>query len=132
MATYNPDDIIGKTIYAVKRVNGYNLADVNSNPIYTFNPGAAVGVVFSYVSNPDGLYWQFRYNGKSYFVKHGQGLFNLTDLKNQGLQTEAEKAAEAAEAKKGPLDKIFDFGKKSATAIIIVLLGVYAYNNIKK
>jgi hypothetical protein len=132
MATYNPDDIIGKTLYALKRVNGYNLADEKSDPIYTFNAGAPVGVVFSYVSKPDGLYWQFRYNNRSYFVKHAQGRFNLSDLKNQGLQTEQEKAQAEAEANKGPLDKIFDFGKKSATAIIIVLLGIYAYKQTRK
>jgi len=132
MATYNPDDIIGKTIYAIKKVNGYSEASELSAAIYTFNVGAPVGVVFSYVSKPDGLWWQFRYNNKSYFVKHAQGTFNLTDLKNQGLQTEAEKEKTKAEANKTTLDKILEFGKKSATGIILVLLGIYAYKNLKQ
>jgi hypothetical protein len=131
MATYNPDDLINKTFYAIKRLNGYSEASTLSAPIYTFNLGAPVGVVFSYVSKPDGLWWQFKYNNRSYFVKHEQGAFNLTDLKGQGLQTEAEKAQAEAEANKGPLDKIFDYGKKSATVIIAVLLGIYAYKNLK-
>lgn len=132
MPTYNPNEVIGKTIYAIKRVNGYSEASEQSAPIYTFNSGAAVGVVYSYVSKPTGLWWQFRYNNKSYFVKHEQGAFNLSDLKNQGLQTEAEKAKAEAEANKSILDKIFNFGKKSATGIILVLLGIYTYKQLKK
>jgi hypothetical protein len=134
MASYNPDDLIGKTFFPIKRVFAYKDASTIDKPIFFFDPsvGNPIGVVFSYVQKPTGLWWQFKRNTKSYFVKHEEGAFNLKDLKNQGLQTEAEKAEAEAEKNKSYLEKIFDFGKKGGTAIIIVLLGIYAYKNLKK
>jgi hypothetical protein len=128
MASYNPDELIGKTFYPIKRVFAYADASTIDKPIYFFDPGTPIGVVFSYLNKSSGIWWQFKRNNKSFFVKHEQGLFDLKDLKEQGLQTEKEKAEAEAEANKSFLDKIFDFGKKSATGIIIVLLAVYAYN----
>ena len=132
MDKYNPDDLIGKTFYPLKRVFAYGDASTIDKPVYFFDPGNPIGVVYSYLSKPTGLWWQFKSGSKSYFVKHEQGLFNLKDLKDQGLTTEKEKREAEAEANKTTLEKIFEFGKKSATAIIIVVLGVYAYNQTKK
>jgi hypothetical protein len=134
MATYNPEDLINKTIFAQTKINAYKAADKQSQILYTFQPGATVGIVYSFVQKPDGLWWMFRYrpnpnvNAISYFVKNELNQFNKKDLESQGLLSTKEKAEAEAEKDKSILDKIFDFGKKSATGIIIVLLAVYAYN----
>ena len=134
MPTYNPEDFIGKTIFAQTKINAYKAADKKSDILYTFQPGATVGVIYSFLQKPDGLWWQFRYrpnpnvNAISYFVKNELNQFNKKNLEEQGLVSTQDKAEAEAEKNKSVLDKVFDFGKKSATAIIIVLLAVYAYN----
>lgn len=130
MPYYNPEAVRGKTLFAIKTVNARLAADKESDVLFTFKPGSTVGVVNMEIPKTDGVWWQFkRAGGRSfYYVKHEEGLFSLKALKEQGLQTEKEKAEAEAEANKSILDKIFDFGKKSAIGIIIVLLAVYAYN----
>ena len=130
MPLYNPESIWGKTLFSIKTVKAHLAADKESDVLFTFKPGATVGIVNRDIPKTDGIWWQFKRAGGTnfYYVKHDEGLFSLKALKEQGLQTEAEKAEAEAEANKTILDKIFDFGKKSATGIIIVLLAVYAYN----
>jgi len=137
MPTYNPEDFIGKTIFAEKSINAHRAADKESDVLYRFQPGSTVGVIYSFLQKPDGLWWQFRYrpnpnvNAISYFVKNELNQFNKKDLESQGLISTEEKAEAEADKNKSYLDKLFEFGKKGGTAIIVVLLGIYAYKQLK-
>lgn len=102
--SYSSDDIIGKSLYAVKPVPLVRLAFDDSKPMYTVKPRDLVGVVDTYLSpqlNRSSVYWSFKdKNGRNYYAKHVPGAFNLSDLKEQGLKdthtkiVEAEKKAE--------------------------------------
>lgn len=134
MPTYNPEDFIDKTIFAQTKINAHKAADKTSDILYTFQPGATVGVVYSFLQKPDGLWWHFRYRPNpnvsaiSYFVKNELNQFNKKDLESQGLLSTEQKAEAEADKNKTLLDKIFEFGKKGVTGIIVVLLAVYVFN----
>ncbi|MEB3213979.1 MAG: hypothetical protein VKL39_21705 [Leptolyngbyaceae bacterium] len=98
---YSVTEIIGKTLFpASQPVKLYRTPDVKSPVIFTVNPGTGLGIVFSYVQRPDGIYWQFTDgNGRPYFAKHEPGRFSLTALRQQGAQSTIEKIKEDQQAK---------------------------------
>jgi len=96
MATYSANDIVGKSLIAKRTIPVFKLpAATWNNRIGVVNKGNSVGVVYSYVQRPDGIYWMFKPKfGSTYYVKHNPGDFDLSNLQTQGVISQEEKAEE--------------------------------------
>jgi hypothetical protein len=139
---YNADDIIDKTLYALARVPIFDLPFEKVNgqlqqPVGYVEPGNMVGVVYSYVL-PDPtrdrqhLYWEFyRTDGTVYWTPQYAGLYDDAFLKGQGVQTEEEKAAAAADANLPWYEQLLTkYGKPLVIGLLItsvVTAGVKGY-----
>ena len=98
--TYSAADIIGKTLFA----KGYSVnlrsgASTEAPIVAKTQPGEAVGVVYSYLEQPDGLWWMIqRPAGSAVWARHNPGAFDLEAIKQQGVKTTEEKIKQAEEA----------------------------------
>jgi hypothetical protein len=149
MPTFSPDQIIGKTLIAKKRISVYKIPPVPSKGIkgvvwsnITIEPGNPVGIVYSYVGgNLDPLFWQFitptqnaTQIGGSYYVKHNEGDFDLTSLQDQGVLTTKELLDLKADEDKTWIDKLLETasgGIGFQNIIKYVLYGGAIYFGIK-
>ena len=127
MATiYNADQVIGKTLYmnAGKSINIRKLPSISSDVITVAKSSEYVGVVYSYVTKSDGIWWQLDRGNVVCWVKHAEGYFDVQALASQGALTPEEIAARKAESEKTFGDKILDkVGGLAKTGLII--LGCY-------
>jgi hypothetical protein len=89
--TYSADDVIGTTLYAKKAIKGLSLPSQNSTVLKTYKTGEMIGVVYSYISHTDGMYWQIEKPGGYFYVFHAAGNFSSQALKDQGVLTTTEK-----------------------------------------
>jgi hypothetical protein len=71
---YRVSDVIGETLIANRNVDVFLSAQDNANPVKTFNRGAIIGVVYSWLSPSTyrkHFYWSFlTSSGVSYYVRH--------------------------------------------------------------
>jgi hypothetical protein len=122
---FNAGQVIGKTLVARQPVSLTRLPKNGANSIYVVQPGQTVGIVQSYVApsaSRFNLWWSFvDSNGKPFYAEHEPGLFDVQNLRNQGLLTLEERKEKADEAAKPVSTKIMDLVKKTA------LLAVAAY-----
>ena len=112
MPTYNISQIIGKTMYAVKTVQVYNLPYDNQQPIRSINAGQPIGTVYSFVlpttGRGDSYFMFYSLTGQAYYIKYESGNLRITE----GALT----IEEAEAAKRDWLDKIADgFGVSDGT-----------------
>ncbi|MEO6498294.1 MAG: hypothetical protein ABIN95_04745 [Mucilaginibacter sp.] len=136
MATYNADQIIGKSLIAKKPVVLKRTANDSAKTIYTVPVGGTVGVVYSYIGGGSAPLWWMFYdsNQATYYAKHESGLFDLDVLKDQGAldtkeQADQEKQKEADQSSMFPsIPNPFDgFGKsleKTLQTVAIVAAAV--------
>ena len=123
---YNADQVIGKTLYmnAGKSINVRKLPSITSEVITVAKSSEYVGVVYSYVTKSDGIWWQLDRGNVVCWVKHAEGYFDVQALSSQGALTPEEIAARKAESEKTfgdkILDKVFSLGK-----IGLIILGCY-------
>jgi hypothetical protein len=89
--TFSASDIVGKSLIAKKRVDIFDTVHSNRKRIAFVRPGDSVGIVYSWLSRPDGLWWQFKSGSNYYYAKHAEGLFDVSNLKTQGVLTLEEK-----------------------------------------
>ena len=131
--TYSAADIIGKTLFAKGyKVNLRRGASSDSEIVGQTQPGEAVGVVYSYIMQPDGLWWQIdRPAGAAVWARHNKDAFDIEALKQQGVQTTEEKIKEAKEAEMTTGEKIFSFAKKGLTIAAIVAAGYFIFKELK-
>ena len=84
MPQITADKVVNRNLYAKSRVYGYDGTFQNVTTIYT--PGQLIGNVYSYIQQPDGLYWMVYkttadYNGmRPTYIKHDQSKLSLPDL----------------------------------------------------
>lgn len=131
---FSADQIVGKSLFAKKKVVLKRLPSDDAATIYTVPSGTAVGVVYSWVgggSSP--LWWQFLdENKKAYYAKHETGTFSIEALKEQGAldvkeQAEEEKKKKEAENGGGSLFDIPNpFGDINLKPLQMVGYGVAA------
>lgn len=125
MSTYSLSDIVNKSIVARGDVRLYRLPLDSAPVVYTVKSGQTVGVVYSYLLPSAGrssVYLMFMdNNGRPYYIRWGGGV-DKKALEDQGLLSEAEKAAAAAEANKSGLDKALDSVQKIALGVGALLL----------
>jgi len=126
MATYNANEIIGKTLIAKKPVEIFRIANDNAPAVYTASPNETIGVVYSYLlTSPSrkNLYWQFYdQNNKPYYVEHMAGRFDIKSLSDQGALTIEEKKEAMEAAAESTSDKIFRYVKNGALLMAAVYL----------
>ena len=124
---YSAAEIVGKNLVAQKNVPLYRLPDDKAKAIYTVPAGTSVGIVVSYVKpKTDGtrnfLYWQFKdQNGKYYYVRHEENVFNIKALKEQGTKTVQEQTDEANENK----DLFAKYFKQYGIPVLLGIAGLY-------
>lgn len=118
---FNASQIVGKQLVTAQPVQV--LKNPNTKDVIRLVPAATdLGTVFSYVTRPDGIYWQFLRNGVPYYVKHFTGAFNLDILKQQGSKDLTTQFQEATAKEQGTLDKVLNTAKFIAIAIAAALL----------
>lgn len=123
--TYSIDDVIGSTLYAKTSVNALSVPSENSSVIAKFKTGDRIGQVYSYISHPDGLYWQIEYNNGYFYVKHEAGKFSTQALSEQGVKDVETKREEREESEQTVLDKLKNSSKtviKTVTILAIIVL----------
>lgn len=135
MATiYSADQIIDKSLYmaAGKSINIRTLPDtVNGVIVTNIKGGGFVGVVYSYVTKPDGIWWMIQRDNKKYWCKHYEGAFDIKSLSNQGALTPQQIAERKAEAEKSlgekAIDKVFGIVKPLAYLIGGVIVASFIF-----
>ena len=92
MPEVTADKIIGKNLYAKKRIDKLNLS---LKKVGEFKAGDNVGIVYSYIQRNGNVYWLFKpAYGSQYLVKHDSTAFQLTQAVKQAIEkqkTEVEK-----------------------------------------
>lgn len=120
MATYNANEIVGKTLFAKKKINVFDSSKADGKIIYSVNPGESLGVVYSWGMNNGALWWQLEANNFGAFVKHEIGAFDVKALEDQGAQTTLDKIEAEKEANKSTFDKIAELVTKNIKTIAII------------
>lgn len=100
--TFNADQVIGKTLYALQDLPIYRDPSDSANSVFTVKRGSPVGVVYSYLSPKEGrsyLYWVFKdTGGREYYAIHKQGLYDFKAIQDQGGKDTETVVKEAATA----------------------------------
>ena len=132
MATFNADQIIGKTLVAKTQVPLLRLPNDDAQIVYNVSPGQSLGVVQSFLlpgPNRTNLYWQFKdANNRFYYSEHLQGRYDIQELQDQGALTLQQQQAAATEASLTTTDKVFRLIKNA----LLIGAGVYLVNTIIK
>ena len=102
MALYSVDQIINRTLIAKEPVKIKRLPFDSEPTVYTVQPGATVGTVYSYLlpmAGRSNLYWMFydEFN-RPYYAEHKEGRYSLTALQAQGAKTDLEIEQDKARA----------------------------------
>lgn len=94
---FTADQIIGKKMYAKQPVSRLSYS---FNRTGTIQPGF-VGVVFSYVTRPDGVYWIITGGPSGFLVKHEAARLSLDPVERKQLEVkqQAQKEKELIETK---------------------------------
>lgn len=84
MPTFSADQIVGKKLYAAKRLTAHTHGDKKAPIVKVFQPGELVGTVFSWVEPSSGVWWAFSGgNLPDMYVRHERGAFDWEKLKQQ-------------------------------------------------
>jgi len=126
MATFNPDDILGKKVIADRPAPIKNSPFDNSPVVKTIPKGQAIGTVYSYLLPANGrtnLYWQF-YDvwNKPYYAADASGIFNTVALQAQGVKSFEDKKNELDDAEESLEDKIKNWAIWGAAALAAFIL----------
>lgn len=74
------DNVIGKDIYALATVYGYNIPNTTGTVLYTFNAKDDIGNVFSWLQNSAGVWWQLAdSHNNNFYVLHETGKLSLSN-----------------------------------------------------
>lgn len=134
--SYNANELVGKTLYANKKMNVYYSwkYPTDANIRFTVKPGDMVGVVYSWLTVGNEVWWQIEapatavhpYDNQA-FIKQIPGAFDQNFLQEQGAETTAQKTAEqkaaeeaAKEDAKSFSSKMFDFLTTNIKTVAII------------
>jgi hypothetical protein len=126
MATFNAEDIVGKTLYAKTAVPLKRRPEDTGEIIFTVDPGKIVGVVDAYINPKAGrnknLYWQFSDGSRYFYAEHIVGRFDLSKLQVQGTKSLEEEREEEKEAAMTLTDKIGRWLGYAGVGVLLFLL----------
>lgn len=94
---YDVADIIGKTLFPRVTVEVFNnLPSRGGQKIGTVKAGSPAGTVYSWIQDSvtKNIWWQFQQGSSYYYIEHATGRFDVSNLKQQGVLTVAEKIEE--------------------------------------
>lgn len=120
MQTYNPRDIIGKSLIAKRTVPVYSIANANNRFRIGFvKSGNSLGVVRSFIQKPDGIYWEFDQplGAGTYYAKHQTGDFNVSSLRTQGVISREEQKEQERKEELNWFERIVDKTQSTGSAI---------------
>jgi len=120
MPTFNASEIIGKTLFAKSDVNIVNASGVVLGKVKAGNP---IGTVYSWItdkSNGDILWMFYDSSQNPYYVRHKEGLFDVKELREQGVMTTKEREDQAKEDAKPWYQKLGEKAGKTFITIVIV------------
>lgn len=110
MPTYRLEDLAGKRVRAAKTVKVYRLPDKTMPVLRTYPSGSEIGVVFSWVTKPDGTYLAFDdLWGQMYYLPYTDGILDSVTLGIQGVKSEQEIQQQQIEEEKDWTDKAKDY-----------------------
>ena len=99
MPEVTADKIIGKNLYAKKRIDKLNLS---LKKVGEFKAGDNVGIVYSFIQRNGNVYWLFKPEyGSQYLVKHDSTSFQLTEGVKQAIQTQKAEIEKQIKEEKG-------------------------------
>jgi hypothetical protein len=131
--TYSVADLVDKTITAASRVDVYRHAQDSASPAYSVGAGQPIGTLFSWL-DADGTLdraelWFMYYdsNNVPFYTKWGPGLYNFDILEGQGVQTEQQKAADAAFAALPWYEQLIQKYGPWVLGLAVVTVGIKAY-----
>lgn len=133
---YSVSDIVDKTLFAAKDLPYFDsqpTAYSTPKSIGIIKAGTPAGVVYSWLETPQGIWWMFYPSntyGHYYYMPHHIGDFDMNALAQQGVLSEPEKAAAAAEENKTWYEKLI--GQILPVAAIVYLGGVALKGYISK
>lgn len=83
---FTADQIIGKKIYAKQPVSRLSYSMMKTG---TIQPGF-IGVVFSYITRPDGVYWIIGGGPSGFLVKHDAARLSLDPFERKALEVKQQ------------------------------------------
>lgn len=131
---YSAADVVGKDLFAKVNINVRSNATTESTKLATIKAGERVGTVYSYVYGKDKngqrdgtVWWQLdgKFGGKTGYVKHQVGWYDVKALEAQGLQSEEEKQQEKDDADKPWYEKLAEEIKGDIGKVLLIGAGVY-------
>jgi len=126
MATFNAEDIVGKTLWAKTQVPLKRRPEDTGEIIYTVQPGKVVGVVDSFINPTSGrnanLYWQFSDGTRYFYAEHIVGRYDLAKLEVQGPKSLEQQQEEEAAAAETLTDKIGRWLGYAGAGVLLFLL----------
>ena len=135
---YEVADIVGKTLFPRITVDYYsNVPSRGGVKLGIIKAGYPAGTVISWVQDPVSktIWWQFNDKGY-YYIEHQAGRFNVSNLKQQGVLTVAEKIEEEKKKQEEDNKSIFDkFGEglsSTATTGLWILGGAIVVISLLK
>jgi uncharacterized protein YgiM (DUF1202 family) len=107
---FSADQVIGKTLFATRRINVRSLPGTEASVLFVTETGQQIGKVFSWVEKSNKVWWQIDLeNNKSGWVQHNQGWYSIRALKDQGAKTVKEVQKEKEQQEKSFGEKLGDF-----------------------
>ena len=122
MPEISADKIIGKTLFAKKKVDKLNYS---LQKIGEFNAGDNVGKVFSYIQRGGAVYWLFdNSRGDRYAVKHDSTAFKISEGVREAIEKEKAEKEEEKKKEKGAIPYYIEkYGIWLLAAIAAITLG---------
>lgn len=131
---FSVTEIIGKTLFAIRKTNIHQLPDESSAILQTIKPGETVGRVYSYIERSGALWWQLDNNT---YVLHEKNKFSTSALLEQGAIDEETKnnpnptlTEQFSKMISGIISNL-GFGISVIIAIAVLWIGIKAYKEIK-
>lgn len=106
---YNASQIIGKDLYAKKKITVRKSPSDTAAVAYTVNNGNRVGTVYSYLTRDGAIWWMLTDNN---YVKHEQNAFSIQALREQGAKTSEELEKEKEDKNKPAFEKFMEAAGK--------------------
>ena len=127
MATTPVTQLYDKTVFANKNVPVFRSNDFKK-PFKTYKKGEAVGVVYSHISRPEGIYLMFlepkALGGRSYYMLYSPTNVDTKSLKQQGVKTDEQLIKEEVDKNLYEKSKFEYFISKYGIWVLITILAI--------
>jgi hypothetical protein len=127
MPTTPVTQLYDKTIYANKNVPVFRSNDFKK-AFKTFKKGNVVGVVYSHITRPEGLYLMFyepkALGGRAYYMLYSAANVDTASLKQQGVKSDEQLAKAEADKNLYEKSKFEYFISKYGIWVLVTILTI--------